>query len=623
MSDFKRHSNFRENMSASSVVFGANKPVLEVELNELQQIVDTKLSRVIKTLGGSSIVTASGKNIEDCISYGSEVTIAFGSDENYEVVESKVYLSCDNDYPNEYIKRGPVSIISTEGSGGYYEYTAKLGGIILEGGLFYTKPNNRYEGVEVYLLKKEEEGNFMNSSYKIISFSEIKDGDSYLICADTGNNSEYAILYPTDSYGSDAAHSGIYTGGNFVRLHTGINVNLEDCEYTFENTNTYDSEGNPLYIISSVINDNSSYMFSELSVDGINVPLTIDGNLNENISIENEVPENWGVVGHNKVSIHTTTKEDSMQESLVNLFKVPVTVKNNSDILIKLEGKTKKCSENAGLYFYIDNENYLSIQRKCQKGDDGSEFEVIGISYKHDGITEEYSVQDEAQEILKSDTIYLGLRITQKDDGSLIIHVYAIEDKETMIYDVLRLFSTDFSTESLGRLVLSNLYVVEESGLTAYIDSANVKLPYNEPEVYIHLTESIVTGNSKLKSFGNTNGDEVENTMIDTRLGIETTRRKIVNYTLCTGLSVPENTETDKYVHVGTYDPVTKVFSPALNSKFDLIANDLDYIYNSMTNLDDKILNLEKQMNGWTLALVDELPAEEDRVEGYIYLCIT
>lgn len=51
MGSFDKYSNYDENTGFSSVVFGSDKPVLEVELNEMQQILNTKISRLIKVLG--------------------------------------------------------------------------------------------------------------------------------------------------------------------------------------------------------------------------------------------------------------------------------------------------------------------------------------------------------------------------------------------------------------------------------------------------------------------------------------------------------------------------------------------------------------------------------------------
>ena len=51
MADFTRYSNYSEETGFTSVVFGANAPVLEVELNEMQQILNHKLELFFKFWG--------------------------------------------------------------------------------------------------------------------------------------------------------------------------------------------------------------------------------------------------------------------------------------------------------------------------------------------------------------------------------------------------------------------------------------------------------------------------------------------------------------------------------------------------------------------------------------------
>lgn len=51
MSDFTKYSNYQKNSAFSQVVFGAQSPVLEVELNEMQQIIDYKLQAILRALG--------------------------------------------------------------------------------------------------------------------------------------------------------------------------------------------------------------------------------------------------------------------------------------------------------------------------------------------------------------------------------------------------------------------------------------------------------------------------------------------------------------------------------------------------------------------------------------------
>lgn len=55
MANFDKYTNYRDGAGISSVVFGANSPVLEVELNEMQEIQKTMLRTLIKNVIGDGI----------------------------------------------------------------------------------------------------------------------------------------------------------------------------------------------------------------------------------------------------------------------------------------------------------------------------------------------------------------------------------------------------------------------------------------------------------------------------------------------------------------------------------------------------------------------------------------
>ena len=42
---FDKYTNYKENAGVSSVIFGAEKPVLEVEMNEVQEIQKTRMGQ--------------------------------------------------------------------------------------------------------------------------------------------------------------------------------------------------------------------------------------------------------------------------------------------------------------------------------------------------------------------------------------------------------------------------------------------------------------------------------------------------------------------------------------------------------------------------------------------------
>lgn len=103
-------------------------------------------------------------------------------------------------------------------------------------------------------------------------------------------------------------------------------------------------------------------------------------------------------------------------------------------------------------------------------------------------------------------------------------------------------------------LTVADSIIYADGGLTAYVKSAQVTLSNTNKCAYFKVEEVTATMNTELKEFGNTAGAKVTNTIKDNRSPIETTRRKVVQYTLMSGASVPENTTTVKYVGVGTFN---------------------------------------------------------------------
>lgn len=62
MASFDRYTNYTEKTSFSGVVAGDKKPFLEVEMNEVQEIFNTKLKRIAEVLG-KSVTPLSGGNV--------------------------------------------------------------------------------------------------------------------------------------------------------------------------------------------------------------------------------------------------------------------------------------------------------------------------------------------------------------------------------------------------------------------------------------------------------------------------------------------------------------------------------------------------------------------------------
>lgn len=118
MSSFDKYSNYTENTGFSSIIFGSEKPVLEVELNELQQIIDTKISRLFRLFGtcvvplsDNSVTFDSGTlTLSDCIVvcdrgfsfYVKSITLVLNSENPYAYFKVKEVTVDYNSTINEY-----------------------------------------------------------------------------------------------------------------------------------------------------------------------------------------------------------------------------------------------------------------------------------------------------------------------------------------------------------------------------------------------------------------------------------------------------------------------------------------------------------------------------------------
>lgn len=88
MGSFDKYSNYSENAPYTSVIFGADKPVLEVELNEMQQIMNSKLAKALKSiLGSTSSVTQLSTD---------SITTGVDSEGNYYVTVKDCILVANN-----------------------------------------------------------------------------------------------------------------------------------------------------------------------------------------------------------------------------------------------------------------------------------------------------------------------------------------------------------------------------------------------------------------------------------------------------------------------------------------------------------------------------------------------
>lgn len=104
--------------------------------------------------------------------------------------------------------------------------------------------------------------------------------------------------------------------------------------------------------------------------------------------------------------------------------------------------------------------------------------------------------------------------------------------------------------------------VAVAGGLTAVIPSATVTLSDENTIAYIKIEEVEVTHESNLTKYGDTEGKAIRNPIIDTRVGVETSRRRVTKYTVMAGNILPKTVEpeTCQYIEIGSLTADTGEF---------------------------------------------------------------
>lgn len=118
-------------------------------------------------------------------------------------------------------------------------------------------------------------------------------------------------------------------------------------------------------------------------------------------------------------------------------------------------------------------------------------------------------------------------------------------------------------------LTLKNCVVIAH-GFSAFISSATVTLSATNKVAYVKLEEKTVKGDAALKEYGNTAGGSTSNPIYDSRVGTETSRRRVILVTLTAGSSIPADSNTINYAPVGTLEGAEFIPEFAIDSLVDL-----------------------------------------------------
>lgn len=96
MASFDKYSNYTKETSFSSVVFGSDKPVLEVELNEMQQIFNSKIGKILKIIGTRALFLVKPTYNASQKKFTLNNTIAIAGDYLVEIDTATVTYSATN-----------------------------------------------------------------------------------------------------------------------------------------------------------------------------------------------------------------------------------------------------------------------------------------------------------------------------------------------------------------------------------------------------------------------------------------------------------------------------------------------------------------------------------------------
>ena len=231
-----------------------------------------------------------------------------------------------------------------------------------------------------------------------------------------------------------------------------------------ENTTFIPSDNGQLYVAFGAMMDqgadgNTSYTFSELTVDGERVPLTKDSaqELAKGITIQGENKERWDVEGENRIHVKSTSGGVFNRQTPANWFKVPVD-NNTTEVSLKIEGKTAVEWEDVGLYLGKDADNYVAIQRKHRQSNVGERFGMVSESNQSASEQLAESASD------KQDVKDLYFRLLRSDNK---VTSYYSEDGKDWTKFGNEVTNTTFMPDSNGQLYVA--FGAMGNGNTEYV----------------------------------------------------------------------------------------------------------------------------------------------------------
>lgn len=220
-------------------------------------------------------------------------------------------------------------------------------------------------------------GNFSNAT-EDVTFTPTKATHIRLVAL-SGNNQNsaqiaareievYETTKPVEKTAGETVNYGANAGGQAITwsvLDAKTSQATDKANITADGVLTPNANGLVEVVATAADGKKASKLLSIQMTKSIEVNGT-SYKLADGIEIENEKSSNWTITGENQVQITAAHGGLWQTQVPVNVFKIPVEVQENMSASIKLSGIANSSWEDAGLCFYKDGDNFVSIQKKAR-----------------------------------------------------------------------------------------------------------------------------------------------------------------------------------------------------------------------------------------------------------------
>lgn len=161
--------------------------------------------------------------------------------------------------------------------------------------------------------------------------------------------------------------------------------------------------------------------------------------------------------------------------------------------------------------------------------------------------------------------------------------------------------------------------VAVSGGLITLIHHDSVVMSQDNTIAYLRLTERTVSSEDTLTEYGKVGGGIIENPIIDPRVGVETSRRKVITYTLGCSNVMPVNTPGSSIVFVKVGELVAiendEEGNPVAPGTLGFsVTNAVNNLADTLTSIEGKVINLEQNSDNTGMHVEHSYDADAKRL---------